>query len=57
MKNLKQLLMRKKKYEQMKENIRNTKNKDELSENSRDIKENSENVQIFFFIFYFILCI
>ena len=33
----------------MKENIRNTKSKDELSENSRDIRENSGNAQIFFF--------
>ena len=33
----------KKKYEQMKENIRNTKRRDELSENSRDIRENSGN--------------
>ena len=41
----------------MKENIRNTKNKDELSENSRDIKENSENVQIFLKKSFFILCI
>ena len=31
------------KYEQMKENIRNTKSRDELSENSRDIRENSGN--------------
>ena len=31
------------KYEQMKESIRNTKNRDELSENSRDIRENSRN--------------
>ena len=35
--------MRKERYEQMKESIRNTKNRDELSENSRDIKENNEN--------------
>ena len=28
------------KYEQMKENIRNAKSRDELSENSRDIREN-----------------
>ena len=33
----------------MKENIRNTKSKDELSENSRDIRENSGNAQNFFF--------
>ena len=33
----------KEKYEQMKENIRNTKSRDELSENSRDIRENSGN--------------
>ena len=32
-----------KKYEQMKESIRNTKIRDELSENSRDIRENSGN--------------
>ena len=42
MKNLKQLLMRKK---SMKESIRNTKNKDELSENSEDIRKNSKNTQ------------
>ena len=29
-------------YEQMKESIRNTKNRDELTENSRNIRENSE---------------
>ena len=34
----------KEKYEQMKENIRNTKSSDELSENSRDIRENRGNV-------------
>ena len=33
----------KEKYEQTKESIRNTKNRDELSENSRDIRENSGN--------------
>ena len=33
----------KEKYEQMKENIRNTKSRDELNENSRDIRENSGN--------------
>ena len=33
----------KEKYEQMKENIRNTKSKDELSENSSDIRKNSGN--------------
>ena len=32
-----------KKYEQMKENTRNTKSKDELSENSRDIRNSSGN--------------
>ena len=31
------------KYEQMKENIKNTKSRDELTENSRDIRENSGN--------------
>ena len=39
MKNLKRLL----KYEQMKENIRNTKSRDELSDNSKDTRENNEN--------------
>ena len=29
----------------MKENIRNTKSKNELSENSRDIRENNENTE------------
>ena len=33
----------KKKYEQIKESIRNKKSRDELSENSRDIRKNSEN--------------
>ena len=33
----------KEKYEQMKENIRNTKSRDELSENSMDIRGNSGN--------------
>ena len=37
----KTIVNEKEKYEQMKENIRNTKSKDELSENSRDIRENS----------------
>ena len=36
----------------MKENIRNTKSKDELSENSRDIRENSGNAQNFFFLIF-----
>ena len=43
----KTIVNEKKKYEQMKENIRNTKSsdeKDELSENTRDNKKNSENV-------------
>ena len=35
--------MRKEKYEQMKENIRDTKSRDELSDNSKMIRENSEN--------------
>ena len=35
--------MRKKKYEQMKESIRNIKSRDELSENSRGIRKNCEN--------------
>ena len=46
MKNLKQLLMRKKSLSKMKESIRNTKSKDQLNENNRDIRENSENVQL-----------
>ena len=33
----------KKKYEQMKDSIRNTKSRDELSENSGDIRENRGN--------------
>ena len=33
----------KEKYEQIKENTRNTKSRDELSENNRDIRENNEN--------------
>ena len=42
----KTIVNEKKKYEQMKENIRNTKSndeKDELSENTRDNKKSSEN--------------
>ena len=35
----------KEKYDQMKENIRNTKSRDELRENSRDIRKNNENAQ------------
>ena len=41
---LKTIVNEKEKYEQMKENIRNTKNRDELTENSMDIRENSGNV-------------
>ena len=37
----------KEKYEQTKQNIKNTKSKDELSENSRDIRENTGNAYIF----------
>ena len=33
----------KERYEQIKESIRNIKNRDELSENSRDIRKNSGN--------------
>ena len=40
----KTIVNEKEKYEQMKENIRNTKSRDELSENSRDIRKNSGNV-------------
>ena len=32
-------------YEQMKENIRNTKSRDELTENSRTIRKNGRNTQ------------
>ena len=39
----KTIVNEKEKYEQIKENIRNTKSKDELSENSRDIRKNSGN--------------
>ena len=42
MKNLKQLL-KKKKYEKIKENIRMIKSSDELGENNRSIKENKRN--------------
>ena len=35
----KTIVNEKEKYEQMKESIRNTKNRDELSENSRDIRK------------------
>ena len=39
------IVNKKEKYEQMKESIRNTKNKDELSENSKDIRKSSKNTQ------------
>ena len=39
----KTIVNEKEKCEQMKENIRNTKSRDELSENSRDIRENNGN--------------
>ena len=39
----KTIVNEKEKYEQMKENIRNTKSWDKLSENSRDIRENGAN--------------
>ena len=39
----KTIVNEKERYEQMKENIRNAKSRDELSENSGDIRENSEN--------------
>ena len=39
----KTIVKEKEKYEQMKESIRNTKDRDELSENSRDIRKNSGN--------------
>ena len=40
----KTIVNEKENYEAMKENIRNTKSRDELSENSRDLRKNSENV-------------
>ena len=46
----------KEKYEQMKENIRNTKTRDELSENSRDIRENS-GMHRFKKYIYFLFCV
>ena len=39
----KTIVNEKRKYEQMKESIRNTKSRDELSGNSKDIRENSRN--------------
>ena len=39
----KTIVNEKEKYDQMKENIRNTKSMDKLSENSRDIRKNNEN--------------
>ena len=39
------IVNKKEKYEQTKESIRNTKNKDELSENSKDIRKSSKNTQ------------
>ena len=40
---LKAIANEKEKYEQMKESIRNTKNRDELSKNSRDSRKNNGN--------------
>ena len=42
-KGFKTIVNEKEKYEQMKESVRNIKNRDELTENSRDIRENSGN--------------
>ena len=42
-KEFKRIFNEKKKYEQMKESVRNIKNRDKLTENSRDIRENSGN--------------
>ena len=39
----KAIVNEKEKYEQMKENIRNTKSRDELSEKSMEIRKNSGN--------------
>ena len=39
----KTIVNEKEKYEQMKQNVRNTKSRDELSENCRDIRKNNEN--------------
>ena len=39
----KTIVNEKENYEQMKENVRNTKSRDEFSENSRVIRENSGN--------------
>ena len=39
----KTIVNEKEKYEQMKENIKNTKSRDGLSENIRDIRENNGN--------------
>ena len=55
MKNLKQLL-RGKKYEKMKENIRTMKSSCEFSENNTSIRENRGNAQNFFKK-YFLICI
>ena len=46
----KTIVNEKEKYEQIKENIRNTKSKDELSENRRDIRKNSGNAYCFVYI-------
>ena len=43
MKNLKQLLMKKRKYENMREDIRVMKSSDQLSENNEKITDNSLN--------------
>ena len=42
-KEFKTMVNEKERYEQIKESIRNIKNRDELSENSRDIRKNSGN--------------
>ena len=51
----KTIVNEKEKYEQMKESIRNIKNRDKLSENSRDTRENSGNTHIFLKNICFIL--
>ena len=41
----KTIVNEKERYDQMKENIRNTKSRDELTENSKMIRKNSRNTQ------------
>ena len=53
----KTIVNEKEKYEQMKENIRKTKSKEELSENSRYIRKQIVGMHRFLKKYFFVLCI